>query len=968
MKNAHRPSAFRPLLLALVSSSALAVATSGCGGAGGSKTGDTEKGVVLVSFEQAGEDNLPLNRVLRFDFSSPIDPLTVNPDSVQIRQGNQFGLAADGKFVVQGSTVFFEPHLPGLCDFSDAGFQPDMDYRVVFVGSPEEFAIRNLAGEPLNTTQFLSFHTRKDTDPELFEDQIPGVGPVVAFTSPTDSTADVTVGQGNMVELRFSENLDPCSISESTILFYQYAVGPFSPSADLSPGDPFTWGSGTPTTPPRRVRSSLVLTQDRLQTKITLDPVFGEFPDDALLVVQVTAGVRDFGGLACAPMSFSFTTENRAVQTNKFHMEFNGDVPIDLGQTTGEVNTARSQSKAQGYLLFAGDGDNGPYNTNQGTTRASGPDDSKGPPGCSLPSGIPQANDNLLDDFDTGVVTDLFLDTGSTRNTCLNSTDGSMAVTFEFKSFHIRPGSTVRLKGLNPAIILVQGDVVIEAGGRLLARGDGNGGSAQGNGTNGLGGQSNSSPAAGGVGVAGGGDGGDSRWQGNSSPPAGGFYSENGAAGYGSVGYGNAKTIGGGAQNPGEGFGHGAVATDFMYQLNGNYSQPTRSTPGGGGGGHANVGLPGQDQGANTGSRVKQNTFADGVGGLVTGDTNTNPANGIVMQTPEGGSGGGGGGHASSLPFITNGFYKGGGGAGGAGGGFVDVTAKGNIRILGLVDASGGRGGNGAASGSGFYGGGGGGGGGAGGAVRLLTPGMLFYDSTTQITTAGGVGGSGSGSILPDAGGMGSWGRLAIETGDGNITKSSPGSYTLNATPADGSTGFTRFPFHGQRFQGGGLIATVVTNVMDVGPSSPQFIEPVQQPGLIPPYPPPPSTARRDFVAGIPSVASRGLFLTGIFIEAKGFLANPDGSVNLASDSGWKSVGYFRDQGTETEAQWVNAASPALGDVSSLPPGNTGVDIASLNGREYIQLRITFYLPGTIGPFDPGPYIDSWDLWFTYDQ
>ena len=94
----------------------------------------------------------------------------------------------DGHYVVQGDRVFFEPRLPGMCDLSDAGFQPDTEYRVTLIGSPEEFAIRNLAGEPLQATISAGFSTRLDTDPELFEDQIPGALPTVVTTTPARAT------------------------------------------------------------------------------------------------------------------------------------------------------------------------------------------------------------------------------------------------------------------------------------------------------------------------------------------------------------------------------------------------------------------------------------------------------------------------------------------------------------------------------------------------------------------------------------------------------------------------------------------------------------------------------------------------------------------------------------------------------------------------------------------------------------
>jgi hypothetical protein len=52
----------------------------------------------------------------------------------------------------------------------------------------------------------------------------------------------------------------------------------------------------------------------------------------------------------------------------------------------------------------------------------------------------------------------------------------------------------------------------------------------------------------------------------------------------------------------------------------------------------------------------------------------------------------------------------------------------------------------------------------------------------------------------------------------------------------------------------------------------------------------------------------------------------------------------------------------------SVPSDNVGVGIGNLSGRPWIQVRITFYLPNTMGPLDPGPYVDTYDLCFEYDQ
>jgi hypothetical protein len=916
-------------VLALVGVGASAVA---CGGGGGGGSSATLPGLILVDFLQAGQDNVPLNRVLEFTFSSPLDPNTVGPSSLQIREGPSFGQQIFGKYIIQGNRVFFEPALPGLCDGSDGGLKANTDYRIVAVGAPEEFAIRNLEGTPLqdSISEGLTFHTRSDTDPELFEDQKPGALPTVVSTSPVDSAANVAVGSTNKVEIVFSENLDPCTVSDTTVFFHQWAVGPFSPAIDQTPSDPRTWGSGTPTAPPRKIRSTFTLTQDRLLTKLTLTPIFGEFPDNALLVVELSNQVRDFGGNPLVPKTFAFTTEDRIQQTKSLVLEFDGFPPFDQNASTAEVNTARALSKVQGFLLIAGDGDNGPTSNMNG---ASGPDTSKGPIGCSAPFAS-VVNDGLPDDFDPDV--DVLLSTGNTRNTCNNATDGSAAVTFEYRSFRIRNGVTVRLTGINPAIILVRGDINIEAGGRLLARSDGGGGGpATGNGANGTG--QTVTNSNGGTAVAGGGAGG----RGLISAANTVVYSENGTAGYGSPdAFLSAGT--GGASPVRQGAGRGAVG-QFLTTSNGT----NRISPSGGGAGHAVAGQPGTANGNGTTPRYLMDANVDGQAGSTYGNSDGR------MRTAEAGSGGGGGGSDTAAPFTT-GFYYGTGGGGGAGGGFVDLTTQSDIRNVGTIDAAGGRGGNGGGPGAGFYGSGGGGGGGSGGGIRLLTPAAIQIGAGALLTVAGGGGGGSqaypANGATANNGGSGGVGRIAFEDGDSVI--SGLGGATI--IPTEGSSGFYRGVFDATRFQGGGLRPFAVTQLIDIGPFSPTYLVPVAA----------------DFLAGIPAISSRVDGDVGIFIEAQGFTANPDGTPTTIS-TGWKNVGYFNDSGSEQVPTWVPSATPPPLDVASaggILPGNTGGDITDLNGRQFVQFRFTFFLPPTIGPFDPGPYVDRWTLRFTYDQ
>jgi hypothetical protein len=89
-----------------------------------------------------------------------------------------------------------------------------------------------------------------------------------------------------------------------------------------------------------------------------------------------------------------------------------------------------------------------------------------------------------------------------------------------------------------------------------------------------------------------------------------------------------------------------------------------------------------------------------------------------------------------------------------------------------------------------------------------------------------------------------------------------------------------------------------------------------------------------------------------------------DGSPDLAAASGWFTLGHLADSGVEDRPDWV-PASPT--DVT-LPLDNAGAGISNLDGRPWIQIRMTFYLPPGVGTDDPGPYVDRFDLRFGYDQ
>ncbi len=926
------------------------VSVSSCGGSGGSGPGPdgTGQGLEIIKFHQAGLDTVAANQTLRIDFSEAVNPATVFSGSFIVKEGGTFGLQVPGTVIVDGSTIFFEPQLPSLCDLSDAGFKPGTEYRVLITGNPEEFSVKNTRGQPLSRTATFSFTTRAEGGIlPVFQDQIAGAAPFVTQVTPADGAQAVTVAAGNQVVLDVSENLDPCTVTPNSVMLTMVENGDanlatnvaapngnssgFYAGTDTSDQVPgplgvSTWGAdaSTPRSPVQVILSRVEVVQSQASTQIIITPDFGKFPENSLLNVTLTAAIQDFGSQPLTAFSASFTTENLPTQSDSYVLEAAGETAFDDGLTSADVNTTRSPSLIQGYLLLTGDGDNGPYAPTDTLVDPAYPNYAAGT--CTeVPS------DNAKDDFNPSA--DVILDTGATPNACVNEADGSTAVVWQFQNFTIPSGVTVRIVGVNPAIIHVQNSVSISSSGALLVRGDGMAGVQNSNGIQGRALNSSSQTPVpgviGGKGHAGAGDGGDSA---NSKGTGSiGQYGQHGESGFGAD-----TTLPQDGQGVvgGPGGGHGNVRSTHPN------NSGTRATgTGGGGGGHAVVGGAG---GSVPGTSATLVAAADGAGGSVYGDTNS------TMRTPLAGSGGGAGGANSGTHGSQ--WTQTSAGSGGAGGGFVDIsTLSGDISISGTIDASGGRGGAGIGNTnlSVPWNGSGGGGGGSGGGVRLLTPNNIILAGAT-ITTAGGAGGvgyAGTGAT-PNNAGAGGNGRIVMEA------NSIIGLSGSTVTPTLGETGYYSGPFDGSRFVGGGTRPSATTERVLMGPLDPDYAEPIAA----------------DFICGVPAIASNGPSKTSIMIEVRGFQLLPDGTAeNPAPEPLWTTVGYFTDSGAPNSPNWIPGANPPVADVGPLPPDNDGLagGMNSVDFAEYLQIRVTCFLPITMQPFDAGSFLDRWTIRFS---
>ena len=162
MSNSARSlSAFRnvSLLAGLLACVQLA-ACSGGGTAGSS--------LELVSVSVSGNSSWQLNRPILFQFSTDVEPTSVNMNTIHI--GQTAGGVALGEFSMADSrTVKFQPRCPTLPDNSDAGLIPGgVSYTIQIPGAGAGGAtVRSTGGSSLADSQTLRFSTVDSDDPAL---------------------------------------------------------------------------------------------------------------------------------------------------------------------------------------------------------------------------------------------------------------------------------------------------------------------------------------------------------------------------------------------------------------------------------------------------------------------------------------------------------------------------------------------------------------------------------------------------------------------------------------------------------------------------------------------------------------------------------------------------------------------------------------------------------------------------------
>ncbi len=138
--------------LALILILGVSVTMTSCGGG----SGGTNPDLVLLGFNVPNLSGIPLNQALIFTFSADINPQTITPDSLRV-------VGTEGPFfeetVVDGNLVALLPTVPNFADYSDAGFQPDIEYTVSMTEFPAVTTIESTTGKPLLEAETFTFRT-----------------------------------------------------------------------------------------------------------------------------------------------------------------------------------------------------------------------------------------------------------------------------------------------------------------------------------------------------------------------------------------------------------------------------------------------------------------------------------------------------------------------------------------------------------------------------------------------------------------------------------------------------------------------------------------------------------------------------------------------------------------------------------------------------------------------------------------
>jgi hypothetical protein len=719
----------------------LASLAAGCSDNGGGGGSDPETGAIdlyVVDVDLDGLDAVPLNVPIQMEFSEFVLPDTIRHDTIQVRQGPNYGIQSPGEFKVSGNIVTFYPRLPSESDLSDGGLRAGQQYRVTIAGHPRVNHVMAYTGRPLTRTFEGSFKTAVSTSADLFtvdnyRDPPP---PRVQFTNPPDVLPESPWDQvGGAV------GVAPKQIAIQVVMNRV----PLLPSTVSSTNVTLTMLSrkGNDFIPPRPVEpdpkspnKGIWVDQSFDGTTLYFKPRY-PLPSEARFVLRIENRVTDLTG-------------DHDVADNAARAALRADVeeasakpPVDrTPEEQALINFAADHPEEfdpRTFLIFQ----TGtkpiedlvpPFELNfDGTDK-----DHLGNEGLDLNASTASFNDAV-----PGAVSAQFTAAGGngtlgdfapTSNTSLSTDNAAIAPNgvFNYRQIKIPSTVTVTITGLNPATlyslkpVLLDGIVDVSGAPGVIHDASPT--------------QSSHNPSKdGGAGGPGSGKGGNSTTQ---------------TQLWGTVG------------NPGQDGPHNG-GKGGLGGVSGTLNTQTQYANGGGGGGGGHQ-YPGTAGAAATNGNTSYQSWngAGGAGGAAGGilpnSTNTNSGKDFyILGVGAGGGGAGGNGIYSTVARAAT---------GGGGGGAVLIQSAADIKLSATTRILSRGGAGGPATGQYSNAGpAGAGGGGAGGSIALYANGNLTVTGAT-MDTSGGTGGASNANGWPGRGGNGGGGFIQLEDADKVIT------------------------------------------------------------------------------------------------------------------------------------------------------------------------------------------------------
>jgi hypothetical protein len=370
------------------------------------------------------------NQPIVLNFSLPIDPATVTNTSVSLKTAN--GESPTGRFVVDGSSLVFQPEARLVGGNTVFGFRPQETYLLSLLAGSNA-ALRATSGELLATPVVCSLSVTRG----LID--LDGQPPTAELLVPT---ATSEVDPRSPIVVRFSELINTSNFGINT------EVSPIRYTLARSSTDPVSGalicpGGADAKEGPILIQgvpvASVEINGDVPQTVVTLQPAVS-LPSGGCVYVWIQAGaVRDLAGTPSVESVFRFTLAAGSSEPQTVTETFASDQRLDRvasgGSWVGGVATPAN---------LGGRGVHGSFNPSDGAVDGTG--------------AFVWNTDLQLIPAERALF-------GSSRPEFLQVVDGQ----FEFTDFIVPSGVRVRFRGSKPAVIRVRGQVRID--GELLLDG-----------------------------------------------------------------------------------------------------------------------------------------------------------------------------------------------------------------------------------------------------------------------------------------------------------------------------------------------------------------------------------------------------------------------------------------------------------------------------------------------------------------